>query len=81
MMDSCTLSSHGRGLPGEEVGGPAAGVQEALAGDGSHDRGKLGQVLDQAVHALQEEGQQGPQDGGRVTVPRVLPGPAMRTIR
>ena len=80
-MDSCTPAIKGRGLPGEEVGGAAAGVQEALPGDCGHYRGKLREVLNEAVYALQEEGQQGPQDGCRVPVPCVLPGPAMRTIQ
>ena len=41
-------------VTGEEVCGSAGGLQEGLPRDGHAHCGKLGEVVDQAVHALHE---------------------------
>ena len=49
-------------VAGEKLGDIAAGVEEGLASDGGADRGKLGDVLDEAPDALQAARQQAPYD-------------------
>lgn len=41
-------------VAGQEVGGSAGSFQEGFPGDGHAHRGKLGEVVDEAVHALQQ---------------------------
>ena len=38
----------------QEVGGSASSFQEGFSGDGHAHRGKLGEVVDEAVHALEQ---------------------------
>lgn len=41
-------------VAGQEVCGSAGGFQEGFPGDGHAHRGKLGEVVNQAVHTLQQ---------------------------
>ena len=50
------MEAHLEEVACEEVGGTAGGVKEGLPRDGHAHRGKLGEVLHQAVDALHAEG-------------------------
>ena len=56
-----TAAGKASALPSQKVCRVPSGCQERLSGDGSHDRGKLGDVLDDCEDTLQEEGEERPE--------------------